>query len=322
VAAAFWVLPPWEAISKKLLVVPITPFPAFDGKVSTIEKILEKRHSTEMVEPVICNLQPVPGTLVENSWFSERKDLFFTDLVHAFLESKIVFDDLYRDYQQNKAVPFKRMDSWIGTDTKKGPLWNLKDSCHKLFRKPSAKISLSEYLFDWTLGSVFHEGMKLKEDAYQLEAYLPRYDKIETSKNASEIEEILREYRTIIDKATNNLNAEMESINTLFSKAVERLKELLINQTHNGLLIRFLLEHEQLVEKALGAKSLEYLIDSLYPRHPENAYCNAGKSYLKGGWFKQALHYFTKALEVNPQHAESKQLREDVQQKLSPGGKI
>ena len=181
---------------------------------------------------------------------------------------------------------------------------------------------MSEYLFDWTLGSVFHEGMKLKEDSYQLEAYLPSYDKIDTSKNASEIEEILQEYRSIIDKATNNLNAEMESINTLFSKAVERLKELLINHAHNGLLIRFLLEHESLVEKALGEKSLEHIVDSLYPGHPENAYCLAGKSCFKGGWFKEALLYFSKALEVNPQHAESKQYREDVKQKLSPGGKI
>ena len=258
---------------------------------------------------------------MENSWFSERKNLFFTDLVQSFLESKILFDDLYRDFQQNKPVPFERMDSWIGTDTKKGALWNLKDNCHKLFRKPSSKISLSEYLFDWTLGSVFHEGMKLKEDAYQLEAYLPSYDKIDTTKNATEIEEILQEYRSIIDKATNNLNAEMESINTLFSKAVERLKELLSNQAHNGLLIRFLLEHESLVEKALGEKSLKHIIESLYPGHPENAYCMAGKSYLKGGWFKEALHYFSKALEVNPQHPESKQYREEVKQKLSSGGK-
>ena len=259
--------------------------------------------------------------MVENSWFLERKNLFFTDLVQSFLESKILFDDLYRDYKQNKPVPFERMDSWIGTDTKKGPLWNLKDNCHKLFRKPSSKISLSEYLFDWTLGSVFHEGMKLKEDAYQLEAYLPSYDKIDTSKNASEIEEILQEYRSIIDKATSNLKAEMESINTLFAKAVERLKELLINHSHNGLLIRFLLENESLVEKALGEKSLEHILDSLFPGHPENAYCMAGKSYLKGGWFKEALHYFSKALAVNPQHAESKEYREDVKQKLFPGGK-
>lgn len=258
---------------------------------------------------------------MENSWFLERKDLFFTNLVHSFLESKILFDGLYEDYKQNKLVPFERMDNWIGTDAKKGPLWSLKDSSHKLFRKSGSKISLSEYLFDWTLGSVFHEGMKLKEDVYQLEAYLPSYDNIDTSKNASEIEEILREYLTIIDKATINLEAEMESIKNLFAKAAERLKELLVNYAHNGLLIRFLLEHEPLVEKALGERSLEYIIDSLYPRHPENAYCTAGKSCLKGGWFKDALYYFTKALEVNPQHSEAKQHREEAQQKLSSGGK-
>jgi len=69
-----------------------------------------------------------------NRWFEERKDLFFRDLVHSFLEAKVFFDELYRHYRKHKTVPFERMQYWIGTETRKGPLWNLKDSCHLLFR--------------------------------------------------------------------------------------------------------------------------------------------------------------------------------------------
>ena len=251
-----------------------------------------------------------------NEWFEERKDLFFKDLVYYFLESKIFFDELYHNYKKNGAVPFERMDFWVGSETKKGLLWKVKDNSHKLFRNTEAKISLSEYLFDWSVGSIFHEGMKLKEDAYQLEVYLPSYKNIDTAKKTEEIDEILEEYITVIEKATGNLDAAMESINSLFAKAVGRLKELLVNHAHNGLTLRFLLENKELVEKALGIKSLQHLILSLYPHHPERGYLMAGTSYLNGGWFKEAIHCCKKALEINPDSTEAKKQLQEAEHKL------
>ncbi len=256
---------------------------------------------------------------MENQWFEKRKDLFFRNLVHSFLESKIFFDDLYQYYKNNDTIVFERMDFWVGSEIKKGPLWNLKDNCHNIFRKSESKINLSEYLFDWTLGSIFHEGMKLKEDVYQLEVYLPSHDKIDTSKGAEEIEEVLEEYFAVIDKATRNLDAEMESMKNLFLKAVGRLKELLANHAHNGLLVRFLLENKKLAEKALGRNSLEHIISSIYPDQPESAYFTAGKSCLKGGWFKEAKEYFKTALAINPDYTEAKKHLKETEQKLSPG---
>lgn len=256
---------------------------------------------------------------MENRWFEGRKDLFFKDLVHKFLESKIFFSDLYRYYKKNDAIPFERMDFWVGSETKQGPLWNLKDNCHKLFRKPESKISLSEYLFDWTVGSIFHEGMKLKEDVYQLEAYLPTSDTIDKSDDGEEIEEILEEYFTVIDKSSKNLAAEIESIQYLYAKAVERLRELLINHAHNGLLLRFLLENKKLVDKALGKNSTQEILASLHPQQPEKIYFIAGMSCLKGGWFKDAIKHFKKALKINPKDTEAKKWLKETEKKLRGG---
>jgi len=255
---------------------------------------------------------------VENRWFEERKDLFFKDLVQNFLESKIFFDELYQYYKKNATIPFERMDFWVGSETKKGPLWNLKDNCHKLFRKTESKISLSEYLFDWTLGSIFHEGMKLKEEVYQLEVYLPTPDRIDTSEDGEKIEKILEEYFMVIDKASKNLDAELESIQHLFSKSVERLGELLVNYAHSGLLVRSLLENKKLVDKALGKNSLREILSSLFPHQPEKAYFIAGKSYLQGGWFKEAIKYFKKALAINPHYDEAKQTLQETKKNLLP----
>ena len=255
-----------------------------------------------------------------NRWFEGRKDLFFRDLVHNFLESKIFFDQLYRYYRTNKTVPFERMEYWIGTEAKKGPLWNVKDSCHMLFRKAGSRINLTEYLFDWTVGSIFHEGMKLKEDAYQLEAYLPSAESVDASDDTENIEEILAEYVTVIEKATRNLGAEVKSIRYLFAKASERLRELLVNHAHNGLLVRFLLEHGELVDRALGKNSLQEMLTALYPQHPERAYFTAGKSCLTGGWYQEAKNYFTRALEIRSHYPDAQKYLRETDQKLSPGG--
>jgi len=257
---------------------------------------------------------------VANRWFEGRKDLFFRDLVHNFLESKIFFDQLYRYYRTNKTVPFERMEYWIGSETKKGPLWSLKDICHMLFRKTGSRISLSEYLFDWTVGSIFHEGMKLKEDAYQLEAYLPSAESVDASDTTEDIDEILAEYVTVIAKANRNLGAEIKSMRSLFAKASERLRELLVMHAHNGLLVRFLLEHGELLERAFGTHSSQEVLSSLYPQHPERAYFTAGKSYLSGGRYEEAKHYFTKALEMRAHYPEAQKCLRETDQKLSPGG--
>jgi len=253
---------------------------------------------------------------VENLWFEERKDLFFKNLVHNFLESKIFFDELLQYYKKHGTIPFEKMDLWIGSETKKGPLWNLKDDCHMLFRRSDSNISMSEYLFDWTLGSIFHEGMKLKEEVYQLEVYSTTSDKIDISEEGKEIEKILEEYFTVIAKDSKNLKTEMKSIQYLFSKAVERLKELLVKHNHNELLVRSLLENKKLLDKALGKNSLKEIQSSLYPHQPEKAYFIAGKGYFKGGWFKNAIKYFKNSLEINPGNDEVKQWLQEAEKKL------
>jgi hypothetical protein len=255
-----------------------------------------------------------------NRWFEERKDLFFKELVHTFLESKVFFDQLYQHYRVQKAVLFEHMEYWIGSETKKGPLWTLKDNCHMLFRQTGSKLTLSEYLFDWTVGSIFHEGMKLKEDSYQIEAYLPSTESIKSPDSKEDIEAVLAEYVTIIEKVTKNLGAEIRSIHYLFAKASERLRELLVNHAHNGLLVRCLLEEQVLVEQALGRNSLEKILAAIYPQHPEQAYVTAGKSCMRGGWFKEAQAYFGKALELKPGHSEAQKGLREAEHRLSGRG--
>ncbi|MFH1624180.1 MAG: tetratricopeptide repeat protein, partial [Pseudomonadota bacterium] len=209
---------------------------------------------------------------------------------------------------QKGRVKFQKMTSWVGTELKKGPLWDLKDLCHSLFRDRKSEIGVCEMLFDWILGSIFHECMKLKEDIYQIEAYWPRYEEIQENEALPlDIREMINEYGFVIKKTEEDLKGEMERINYLFSKATFQLRNLLPNYSKNGLLIKFLIENPTIVDRVFGKNSLDQIFDSMYQRGYEDAYYVTGTDLLEGGWYEKAIEFFEKVLEINPSNAEARE---------------
>jgi len=243
-----------------------------------------------------------------NKWLlEEKRDLFIRDLVENFFEAKVFFDKFYKKYKQGGSISFKEMDYWVGTEVKKGQLWNLKDECHALFRDSKPEIGLCEHLFDWAFGSIFHECMKLKEDIYQIEAYKPVYLQFkQTSQVTAEVRETIKEIHLVIDKIEKDLASMLEGINRLFSEAAAQLKKLFSNYAKNGLLVRFLLENRKLTETVFGENAFQEIFSSMYPDGLESAYFVAGISYLKGCWYKEAVGEFKKVLEINPQNIKAK----------------
>ena len=97
---------------------------------------------------------------MSNQWILERREVFERDLIQDFFEAKLFFDTIMRAYQRNDAISFERLDAWVGSDEKKGALWLLKDHSQRLYRSKSNSGNLYENLFDWTVGSIFHETIK------------------------------------------------------------------------------------------------------------------------------------------------------------------
>ena len=251
-----------------------------------------------------------------NKWFEERKDILIKELVEGYFECKSLFTQIHKDYEENGMIRFSMIDHWIGTETKKGSLWNLKDTSHNLFRMQGSNLDLVEYIFDWTVGSIFHEIMKLKEDAYQLEAYRPDEDKIKELRNDAGIQLIMEEYNIIIGNAQKNLKSEMDNIQYLFSKSDSILKYLLPSYSTNGPLLRFLMKNYYRIQELLGAESFSAIFRAMYGEDWDKAFIVAAKSYLDGAWYDEAkevlemgMHYFPHSQEI-----------EDILVKLQVGG--
>lgn len=252
-------------------------------------------------------------------WIEERKSVLFKNLVQQMLASRLFFDDLYDQYKQSGHIAFKDLENWIGTEINKGSLWNLKDSSHVLFRDNMSKQRFYENIFDWTLGSLFHEGMKLKEDVYIMEVYEKGGTVLTASKHIPDdvnLAELRGEYKTIIKKTYQSIAQEIDSLRYLFARAMGQLKKIIIHNKNDGLLIRFLVEAEDQFDRVYGDGALKSFFKKIYDHGLSDAYLIAGENYREGGWYHEASTMLTNALSLSPQDKKIKKEYELIQKQL------
>ncbi|MCP4713633.1 MAG: hypothetical protein GY868_00835 [Deltaproteobacteria bacterium] len=248
------------------------------------------------------------------SWLKARSDIFLRDLFRDFFTAKLYFDTLAEQYNTTSTLPFKMLDGWVGTEANKGPLWDLKDQSHRLFRKGKQKKTLYEPLLDWTIGSIFHEAMKLKEDCYQVESYKPLLEiEVKTHVKDKELSRIISEYFSLIDKATANLQTGLESISELFDKALIQLQEIIVFHKNNALLLRLLLDNKKTIEKVFGKGAFVPLFEKAFPEGLHSAYLKAAGQCIDNGWTNEAEAYLKKALKYDPHNKKALKLLSSLQ---------
>jgi hypothetical protein len=251
---------------------------------------------------------------MKTQWLEQRKDIFVRNLVQDFFTAKHYFDDVRMQYKKKGSLPYSMLDVWIGTETDKGPLWSLKEQSHRLYRKNRQTISLYENLFDWVVGSIFHESMKLKEDIYQIESYKPLLE-LGLSDNSAhqEIAKIIQEYYALIDRASSSLKEEIESIDELFAKGLLHLRAMIVAYKNNALLLRFLIDNKKSTEAVFGPGALQQILQDMFPAGAHEAYILMSESCMQNGWYNEAQKYLKTAMKTGARH---KGLQEHLTAKL------
>ncbi len=231
-----------------------------------------------------------------NPWFEERRDLFERQALAGFIEAALYFHEI-----KEKTSIFEDLKSWLGSEKNKGPLWLLKDICHALWRDDLERTPRGVF-FDWLIGSIFHEAMKLKEAAYLLERYRPLYEALE--RNYDYLPEDFG-YSEFFEDIIEDRSRHLRRLQRLFQRAEKALFNLLPQMKDNPLVLRFLLEDQKNLEKLWGPDSLLEIFDLMFPGQPEMGFILAGESYLEGHWFDRARGAFVSALNLNPQAREA-----------------
>ena len=138
--------------------------------------------------------------------------------------------------------------------------FDLKEMSHELFRN-SDDASYKEKLYDITIGYIFHEAMKLRENMYQLEYYRPQCD-IALHTLTDQEKKIVHEIGLLVNKAEVRLKEGFKEIKVLLNELVGQLKDLIVLYQNNYLLPRFIFENERSLKKIYGKKGfanpLEY----------------------------------------------------------------
>ncbi len=246
---------------------------------------------------------------MSNQWIQERRGVFERDLIQDFFTAKLFFDTISRAYQRNDAISFEQLDIWVGSDEKKGALWLLKDHSQRLYRSSSNAGSLYENLFDWTVGSIFHETIKLKEEAYQIGSYKPLLEmKVKNKSYDATLGSIIQEYFVLIERAKENVPVEVQNITELFNKALYHLREIIYAGRNNMLILLLLLEEEKNANAVFGRDQYRDLLKRMFPKGPHEAWIAAGRYYLEGGWHTEAQPFIERALEIKTDNASALEL--------------
>jgi tetratricopeptide (TPR) repeat protein len=215
-----------------------------------------------------------------------------------------MFQEIFKKYRKGR-LRFSDIQSWVD-DKGQSPLYNLKEQSHFLFRhKGKESFRKKEWLLDLVIGSIFHEAMKLRENIYQLEIYRPKYlqYRLHIGKSAYE-RDYSQQFERIILKAGQSVLLGIKEIRSLFHDAAEQLIDLFKEKKRNPYSVRFLLEHQSLLQKVYGSKKGKELFNLIFEGGLQEAYDRAGRSYLLSGHYDLASSYFTKALKLGPPQRE------------------
>ncbi|HEB70083.1 MAG TPA: hypothetical protein ENI88_10765 [Desulfobulbus sp.] len=282
------------------------------------------------------NPAPSPERGITRSrWFEQHRNHFIRRIVDDFFSLVRSFQQLYGVYlecrntqghgnvdllcpetQETRAQMWNRLTEMIGTETEKGMLWQLKDLCHQVWPEQDRAYDVHGSLMDWLLGSVFHEAMKLKENIYLLNTYGPAAIRMRNLPEVSPVR-VLRpagsfprlsnmvDAETLIRRIAADVVDQMEQIGFLLGQANFILRMMMPDLAANLLVVRLLVEKEELVLSGWG-EHIEELFGDMFSGSGAEGFCAAGRSYLSAQWYVQALDMYERALGCDSQCDEAR----------------
>ena len=205
---------------------------------------------------------------------------------------------LFKDGQ----LGFASIEDFVD-DRGKSCLYRLKEMCHELFRN-SDDAGYKEKLYDITVGYIFHEAMKMRENLYQLEYYKPHCD-IAANDLTEKEKKIVHDISFLIKKAEIRLREGLKETRVLLHELVGQLRELIIVYRSNYLLPRFIFENERSLIKIYGKKGFKDLLNILYTDGKPLLYLNAAHSYLESEYYDIARKLFQKIARLDSNNREA-----------------
>jgi hypothetical protein len=244
------------------------------------------------------------------SWVHHNQAAFERDVLRDFCQAAAQLSEQFARFTATGILSFSVLRSMIGEPFNKGLLWRLKDKAHHIFLNQH-ETRPTGLLLDWTLGSVFHESLKLMEDAHQRQHYAPRLENLTDFGHCPELAERLSALRDIQSQTVESMRREVARLESLLLHSRKLFCLYFAGCADHRPLARFLHDSNTLA-RAIFADDYERLIRSIYGDEPERMEVEAAYSLLESARFAAASLAVEAALARNPRSPAALSLREIV----------
>jgi len=238
---------------------------------------------------------------MSKAWIRAKKPDFVRDVMRDFCLAHHELETEFRAFDRTGHVDFVQLKNLLGLETNKGLLWRLKDTAHLLFKKNASENDLLGQFLDWSMGYIFHDTMKLKEDAYQQQNYAPWFRELHRRQLSADVHAISQDLMHVLDQTNESIHREINRIRFILFNCRRLLTQYLPRHRENELLARFLVARRDLVHEVFGS-GYEKLLASIYGEEPELRFLLAARSWRSGGWKDEALKALSEAQCLNAEH--------------------
>lgn len=232
-------------------------------------------------------------------WIKAKRLEFARDVLRDFCISSKELEACFTSYEHEGRIGFPSLRDLIGQEMNKGLLWRLKDTAHLLFRHGEEGL-LGRFL-DWGLGYIFHEAVKLKEDAHQLENYAPWFSDIAASPLDETERELMERLTVVLGQTRESIDREIRRIRYIMDACLDLFPICYNQYAESQLLARYLFDQQAIVREVFRDK-YDALVEGIYGDPPENMPLLAARSLREGGWVDHADAALDMLASMRPDH--------------------
>ena len=219
-------------------------------------------------------------------WLATNEHRFLTDILRDFCQISSIFEEQALRFATAGNLSFAVLRDLTGDLMNKGQLWHLKDMTHHLLRDVACPSPAGQVL-DWAIGYIFHESLKLLEDAHQNQYYAPRLAALANGAAFHAEPEAAQAFFAMAAETNANMQRGLLHIQRSIAYARKFFPALYAGQANNRHLARFLYEQNDLARKNLK-EEYHALIRAIYADSPAALYVEAAASLTEAGQYAEA----------------------------------
>ena len=252
------------------------------------------------------------------TWVHHNHAAFERDVLRDFCRAAARLSEQFARFAATGTVSFPELRGMVGEPLNKGLLWRLKDKAHHIFLNAGTTKPVG-LLLDWTLGYIFHESLKLMEDAHQRQYYAPRLEGLADLAHDPELAGRMRDLLDIQGQTVESMRREVVRLESLLSQSRKLFCLYFAGRADHRPLARFLHDYNELA-RAVFADDYEHLIQGVYKDAPERMHIEAAHSLLESARIEAAGRAVNAALADNPFSPDALALKQAVDRLGSNNG--